>query len=343
MSETGFHFADPLWLVLLLVPGLVWLWLRLSANLDNPGRYAAYADKNLLPFLLGTQQREGRGGWQRLWPWVLLWVLSVGAMAGPRWGFEDRQLFRSGIDLVVLLDLSASMDATDVAPSRLARARQEIEDLISQNRHARIGLIAFASLPHVVSPLTEDGAALLRQLPALTTDLVQLKGSRLGEALLRAQQMLSGYPKKSSHHILLISDGDFSDDNGLTTAQELADEGIHIHALGIGTPEGAPVLTPGGQPLHYRGGEAIISKLGEAELRQLAQIGDGLYRAAGFRNTDTTDLLSAVEADAQAERVEGQTVRMWNERFYWPAAAALLLAMPLFRLRRSNARRGDRS
>lgn len=331
MAESGFHFAAPWWLILLAVPPLVWLWLRITAVRDDPGRYRDYADAHLLPLLLGSHQRQGRSGWRRLLPWVVAWSLLVTALATPRWGYEERQLFRAGIDLVVLLDLSASMDADDVAPSRLARARQEIEDLVNQNSRARVGLIAFASLAHVISPLTEDGATLLVQLPALTTDLVQLKGSRLSQALERADQMLAGSPERSSRHVLLVGDGDVGDDIALDMVRAMAANGIHFHALGVGTPEGAPVVTREGRALHYRNGDAVITRLAEARLKELAAAGNGLYRTAGFRNSDTADILDAVARDARAETVEGQVTKVWNERFYWPAAMALLVLLPQFR------------
>ena len=82
-------------------------------------------------------------------------------MAGPRWDYEDVRLFHPGNNLLILLDISRSMQADDVAPSRLGRARQEIQDLIMQNRQVRLGLIAFASVPHVLSPITEDTVTIL--------------------------------------------------------------------------------------------------------------------------------------------------------------------------------------
>lgn len=335
MSESALHFAHPGWLPLLLMPLLVLLWLRLSATREEPIRYRAYADAHLLPLLLGhRRQRSGRGRWRRLLAWSALWSLLVIAMAAPRWGFEDLPLYRPGSDLVVLLDLSASMEVGDVAPSRLARARQEIEDLIAANRYARIGLIAFATVAHVVTPLTEDGGAIRLQLPAISTDLVQLKGSRLSEALMRAEQMFAGQPRESSRHLLLITDGDFGDDTGGETASRLAAEGIHLHILGIGTEQGGPVTTPQGMPIYHAGGRPVISRLDEQGLKTLAELGGGLYLRADFRDDDTAEILARVGSDARAEAVGEQSARVWNERFFWPLGLAMVVLLPLFRGRR---------
>lgn len=332
MAENGLHFASPYWLLLLAAPVLVYLWLLWSASLDDDRRFQGYADAHLLPYLLGRRQHGGRIGWRRLLVWTLGWTLLVLAMATPRWGFEDRPLFRSGIDLVVVLDLSSSMNIADVAPSRIARARQEIDDLVRRNARARIGLVAFASIAHVIAPLTEDAATLQQQLPALSPDLVRLKGSRVSEALVAAGRMLAASPAESSRHVLLISDGDFADDPGHEAARQLAARGIHLHVLGIGTSAGGRVTGANGALLRDATGRSIDSQLDEAGLQQLAEAGNGIYRTAGFRDDDTRDILRVVERKAVAAVLEGQTARVWNERFFWPVLLALLVLLPLFRV-----------
>jgi Ca-activated chloride channel family protein len=331
MSDTGLHFANPWWLLGLLLPALVYLWLRLTVPRHDSSRYAAYADKRLLPYLLGLRTEQGRDRQRQFGLWALLWALLVIALAGPRWDFKDIQLFRPGSDLVVLLDLSRSMDVDDVSPSRLTRARQELEDLIEQNHHARIGLIAFATMPHVISPLTEDGNALRLQLPALSTDLIKLQGSRLPEALLRARQMLAGQPDESSRHLLLITDGDFGVTPGADALKELKLKNIHLHILGVGTPGGAPVMGPSGAPIRDAQGQPVISKLEEAALQRLAEAGGGIYLRADYRDNDTSEILAQVGRDASAEIVANQKTRVWNERFFWLTGLVMLLLLSHFR------------
>ena len=223
------------------------------------------------------------------------------------------------------------MDVTDVSPSRLARARQEIQDLVENNRHSRVGLIGFATLAHIITPLTEDGNSLLTLLPALSTDLVELKGSRLAEALVRAEQMLSGQPADSSRHLLLITDGDFGDGNFEEHIKRLTSEGVHLHILGMGTEKGGPVPDKNNNILHGPDGAPVISALNEAYLKQLAKAGNGIYRHADYRDQDTSALLDRIGKVSHAEVVANQKTRIWNERYYWLVALAMLLVLPIYR------------
>ncbi len=331
MPEVEFHFAQPWLLLLLLAPLPVWLWLRMTSPREHTGRYRAYADARLLPFLMGRYDLPPRQQWQRFLAWSVLWGLLVTAIAGPRWDFTDVQLFRPGSDLVILLDLSRSMDATDISPSRLTRARQEIQDLIENNRHSRLGLIGFATLAHIIAPLTEDGNSLRVLLPALSTDLVELKGSRLTEALSRAQQMLAGQPADSSRHLLLITDGDFGDGNLEEYVKRLTREGIHLHVLGMGSAEGAPVPGAGNSPLRQQDGSPVISRLDEESLKKLAKAGNGIYQRADYRDADTDALLGSIGRVSHAEVVANQKTRIWNERYFWLVGLAMLLVLPLYR------------
>lgn len=331
MEEAGFHFAYPWALLLLLAPLVVWAWLRITSPLEHSDRYRAYADADLLPFLLGRHDLPPRQQWRRFLGWSLLWALLVIAIAGPRWDYRDIQLFRPGSDLVILLDLSSSMDVTDISPSRLTRARQEIQDLIENNRHSRLGLIGFATQAHIIAPLTEDGNSLLVMLPAISTDLVELKGSRLDGALVRAEQMLAGQPEDSSRHLLLISDGDFADGNLEEFIKRLAQEGVHLHVLGMGTEEGGPVPGANNTLLYHQDGTQVISRLDEASLKHLASIGNGIYQRADFRDQDTATLLERIGRVSHAEVVANQKTRIWNERYFWLVGLAMALALPMFR------------
>ena len=331
MPEAGFHFAHPWLLLLLLAPLPVWLWLRMTSPREYNGRYRAYADERLLPFLMGRHDLPPRQQWRRFLAWSALWAVLVSAIAGPRWDFTDVQLFRPGSDLGILLDLSRSMDVTDISPSRLTRARQEIQDLIEHNHHSRLGLIGFATLAHIIAPLTEDANSLRVLLPALSTDLVELKGSRLTEALARAQQMLAGQPADSSRHLLLITDGDFGDGNLEEYVKRLTREGVHLHVLGMGSAEGGSVPGAGSSPLRQQDGSPVISRLDEESLKKLAKVGNGIYQRADYRDDDTAALLDSIGRVSHAELVANQKTRIWNDRYYWLVGLAMLLVLPLYR------------
>lgn len=336
MPESGFHFAQPAWLLALLLPPFVWLWLRYSRLIRDTARFKAYADRQLLPYLLGIRSANVGQVNRRFALWSLIWSLAVLAAANPRWDYVDMQLFRPGSDLVILLDLSRSMDAADVAPSRLGRARQEIENLLDDNRGTRIGLIAFATIAHVVSPLTEDSSNLRRQLPALSTELVRLKGSRITEALVRAQQMLAGQPRKSTQHVLLITDGDFEETDYAQGTSNLAAGGIRVHVFGVGTPEGATIPGPDGQPLRHPRHGIVQTRLDEAQLKTLATTGDGIYRQISYGDGDTSAILKALEERGPAEAMADQRTRVWQDRFYWLVGILMVLLLGQFRRIRSE-------
>ena len=151
----AFHFSEPAWLWALLLCVPVAGWLLLFRHLTGKNdRIQQYADAHLLPHLLGRSTASSGTQWQRYARWAGLWTLLVLAMAGPRWGFTDVQLFRPGTNLLILMDISRSMQVADVRPSRMARARQEVEDLLNENRGVRVGLFGFASVANVVSPVT---------------------------------------------------------------------------------------------------------------------------------------------------------------------------------------------
>ncbi|MFP4077456.1 MAG: vWA domain-containing protein [Halochromatium sp.] len=330
MPESGFHFIQPYWFLGLLALPLVAFWRWRSAAKAAQAPIHRYADAHLLPYLTGARAL-GRGErWRRFLGWSLLWLLLLTALAGPRWDYASVQLFHPGDNLLILLDISRSMDATDTAPSRLGRARQEIQDLIVQNRRLRLGLIAFASVPHVISPVTEDSRALLLALPALSSDLAQLQGSRLQAAFERAEQLLDALPADSAKSLLLISDGDF-DEAGLDArARALAERGIRLHVLGVGTPQGAEVPGERGA-LVDPNGVPVRTRLDEAQLQALAAAGQGLYQRADYRDADTQAILEVAAQGRLPATSSSDRTRVWHERFYLPVALLLLLLLPRFR------------
>ncbi len=335
VPELDFHFAAPWWLLALLLILPVAAWLRRSAVYGDDARIARYADRHLLPHLTGSRELHSGERWRRFRRWALLWSALVIAMAGPRWDYTEIQLFTPGADLVILLDISRSMEVADVQPSRLARARQEIEDLANQARGMRIGLIAFASVAHVIAPITDDTQSIRSLLPAISSDLVRLQGSRLGQALERARGLLAGQPERSQHSILLISDGDFAEPGIEQQVKALAREGIHLSVLAVGTPGGGPVPGRNGRFLTDARRQVVESRLDRTGLERLARAGGGLYLEADYRDEDTRRLLAWATSEQAAEAAGDERIRVWNERFYWLVIPVMLALLPAFRKTRS--------
>ena len=329
---SAFHFSEPAWLWALLLCVPVALWLMLTARVSKHNeRLRQYADDHLMPHLLGRSEVSVTTQWRRYARWALMWTLLVLAMAGPRWDFTDVQLFRPGTNLVVLFDISRSMNVADVKPSRVARAQQELADLLDRNRGIRIGVIGFASIAHVVAPVTEDMNSIRRVLPALNSELVQLQGSRLVNALDRAAGLLAGQPAGSVSSVLIITDGDFDEPDLAPRLQAFAAGGVRVHVLGIGTPEGDAVPDKNDIWTRDRNGQVVISVLNEPLLEMMAEAGGGIYQRADYRQRDTDRILDEVKAQALPRGGTEERTRVWNERFYWLAGLALLLLLPLFR------------
>lgn len=339
---SSFHFSEPAWLWALLLCIPVALWLLVMPGLGRNERIRNYADAHLMPYLLGRTETSPRARWKRFARWMVIWTLMVLAMAGPRWDFTDVQLFRPGTNLLVLFDISRSMEVTDVRPSRLARGRQELEDILNLNRGIRVGVIAFASVAHVISPITEDMNGIRRVLSALDTRLVRLQGSRLSFALDRAKELIAGQPKESVNALLIITDGDF-DEGGLEDRmREFANAGVRVHILGVGTPEGDTVPGNGNPWLMTRDGKPVTSALNESELKGLASAGGGIYERADYRDSDTRDILGQVKAAALPDAKNDERTRIWNERFYLLAGLAMLLLLPQFRRTLPSYRRAEK-
>jgi Ca-activated chloride channel family protein len=326
MTDSSFHFAEPVWLWGIAVAALVIAWLWFSSPVRRHGLEARYADAEMLPWLSGEARVRSASSRRPLWGWILAWTLLCIAMAGPRWGYRQINPFQPGADLVILLDISRSMYAADIKPFRLERARQEIQDLVREKKGLRVGLVAFATIAHVVTPITEDGESLLRQLPGISPDLIRLQGSRPGFALDRAETLLAGQGDEVAHNILLITDGDFGNTNLLEQVDKLHDKGIRVHVLAMGSTDGAEV--PG---IMTTGRVPVISRVDEDQLRAIADTGGGVFRTAEYRDQDTGDIVDAILSHAKAQQNERAQTLVWNEYFHWPLILAALLLLALLR------------
>ncbi len=345
------HFAQSGWLWWALLPPLVW-WARyVMGKQQDKQRYRDYADANLLDHLLVGQVGYAFHKRTWLWTWSLVWWLGVIAMAGPRWDFIEVEFDQTEASLVVILDISRSMDVADVKPSRLTLARQEIEDLINSaqqgGRNLRIGLVAFATTAHVVAPITDDSDALRHVLPYLNTQLSAQGGSRLGPALKAAQRLIQGHGNKhqaqnnkTQSHVLLVSDGDFAESDLNEAVAQFYQQGVHLHVLAVGTLKGGPVLrrvTENGeekqQALIGPGGTPIQSHLPRSALQALAHQGGGLYMEADYLGHNAPLLLA--EIDTRLTQSNGDAVhkgkrRIWNERYYGLLALLLIFISPWY-------------
>lgn len=318
------HFLRPecLWLLLLLPP-LGW-WLRRRAGRDSPWREVV--DPHLLRHLLETRNgRPGTVGWLAL-PVLALAIL---ALAGPSWTRAEQPLWQTRAPLVVAMDLSGAMDATDLAPSRLARARAKLDALLRLRRGGEVGLLVFARDAYVVAPLTDDAANVALFIDALSPGIMPVDPtdagtSRAAPAIERAAALLR---QADFDHgdILVISD--HADDRAVAAATQASADGFRVSALGVGTDSGAAWRDPAGR-IHR-------ARLDAGSLRALARAGRGGYATLA---TDASDLAALGVLDprdaGQAGGGEART-RAWQDQGYWLLLPLLVLA--LFAFRRGTA------
>ncbi|MCI5055606.1 MAG: VWA domain-containing protein [Flavobacteriales bacterium] len=325
MEFNHFHFENGLWFLGLLFIPLVWL---LHYFFNNRGattsRLESFIDKELLPHLLINKVEKRY--WKSLLLWSSLWTLLIVALAGPLWRYRDLDTFIPDQSLCILLDVSKSMDADDVKPSRLIRARQKIEDILNLSQGVKIGLIAFAADPHMITPLTDDRETTRHFLSSIGTDLVYVQGSRLSPALIMASHLLTSAPGHNKS-ILVISDGGFEDSDAIATTRKLAQDGLKIHTLGMGTEEGAPMKDSNGNFIK-KNGEIVLSKLEKNKLKEISQAGNGQYFDTHYSDEDIQALLNQIKEKVNSEEKTQQKIRHWEDDFYlfvFPAMALLLL------------------
>jgi Ca-activated chloride channel family protein len=317
-----FHFLRPEWLWL-LIPLAVVLW-RLARADGGGDAWRGVVDAHLLPRLLTDE--GGRG--YRL-PLMLLglgWLLGVLALAGPTWERLPQPVYQAQAYRVVALDLSPSMNATDLPPSRLAHARFEVLDLLRKAREGQTALLAYGAEPYVVSPLTSDTATIAAQVPSLETSLLPVQGTRRTDlALDKAGELLrqAGAPDGEA---ILVTDGLDHPAAALDAARRLWDEGYRVSVLGIGSAKGAPVPVSGGGFLKDAKGAVLLPRLDVQALRTLASTGGGRYVTAGLDDRDIETLIPQSPAGlaGQAEQQDAQADR-WREQGPW----LLLLLLPL--------------
>lgn len=335
-------------LVLLLVPlALAGAWRlfrgRQAAADDRlPNVARRWADRLGLRATPPVTARGARG-----LALALAAALALVALARPQWGEVPEQAVSRSREVMVALDLSQSMLADDVSPSRLARAKLLVDALLDQLRGERVGLTVFAGTAFVQSPLSADYEVLRELLAALDPSYLPQGGTDYA-AMLRAAGDAFGAPGGGDRYLVVLSDGEAHDDAWQQAVPALRERGIRVVGLGVGTPAGALVPAPDGGVLKDEQGNAVLSKLEPATLQQLAEQTGGAYRDAATW-VDIAALVDATVAQGRAgDYVEERGVRL-QDRFQWFLAPALLLfllsywlELPLTPLARALSTRGRR-
>jgi len=271
MSHFPFHFLHPYWL--LALPPLLVLAVWLARRRGRDGAWPRLLDGELLALLRVREGGAGRSPWLLI---GLIWTLAVLALAGPTWQRQITPAYRAPAAWIVALELSPSMDAADVPPSRIERARLSVDDLLSAAHDARVGLIAFAGDAYTVAPLTSDVATVLNLAAPLAPSLMPETGDRLAPALDESANLLRASLSRD-RQVIVFTDGFTDPARALLAAERLRRQGITVNVVGVGTAGGAPAPDGNGGFVRNPEGQVVLTRLDADLLARVAAAGGGRY------------------------------------------------------------------
>ncbi len=319
-------FGAASWLIalpiLLLALAALWLW---SARRARITLHSAF-NTPLLARLLGSVNSVRRGLKRGL---IGLGIAGlVLALARPQWGRNEIELERTGVDLIIALDVSRSMLAADSGrTNRLAAATRAIEQLLGDLGGDRVGLVLFAGDAFMAAPLTRDHVAVERALSSAGPAMISEQGSNLGEAIKRARESFDR-AAQGPCALLVVSDGEQLQGDAIEAAQKAFREGIRVHTAGVGSAMGARVPSgPATVPGFMRNalGREVVSRRDEQRLQRIAQAGGGLYTRIDESDSGfLADWFHRATA-AFPRSTEKRVVNEPGERFQWPLALTLVI------------------
>lgn len=316
-----FRFANPYILYLLLIiPAAIVLFI--FAQMRRRRRLERFASSSLLAQLTPSASPA------RLRTKFVLYSLALAflilAAARPQVGSKLREEHQKGIEMMLVVDVSNSMLAEDFEPNRLDRTKFAIDRVVESMKQDRIGVVAFAGEAQVQLPITSDYRMARAFARKLSPQMVRTQGTDLGAAIKLATMSFSSQ-SEGSRVMILITDGENHESDALEAAQAAAEKGIAIYTIGIGTPEGAPVMI-GGEYLTDENGDMVVSKLDEKMLQEIASTTGGAYVRATKQSIGLKEIVDRLkeldESDLATTRFEA-----FDEQFQYPLVVALLLLL----------------
>ncbi|MCL1826764.1 MAG: VWA domain-containing protein [Candidatus Cloacimonetes bacterium] len=258
---------------------------------------------------------------------TISFAFLVIAIARPQWDRDIRIVEIFGQDLVFLIDVSKSMDAQDINPTRLERAKRHINLFLDELKGDRVAIVAFAGSAVTICPLTTDYAALKLIVSNLTTDTVTDYGTDIGVGLKRAGEAFN--QESSAKTIILLSDGEDLEEEGTEIAKQLARQGVVIYALGIGTPEGSPIMIKNdkGQDEYAKNdqGNVIITRVDVLGLHKIAETTGGNFYMISPSYAEIFDILKLIKNNEQTKSATRQYFRYKEQYHYFLYLALILL------------------
>ena len=326
-----FHFLRPWWFLGLAPVALIvgfYSWHK-----HHAGNWSTIINPELLPFLMqGKAPSDGLSTKSLITTLTLAWIICITSLAGPTWEQLPQPVHRQDSALIIVFDLSPSMLAADLAPSRLVRGRYKLIDILKRRTEGVSGLVVYGGDAHTVSPLTEDSNTIVSLVPVLHPGLLPQYGSNIEDAIQVAVNLATsgGYQQAD---ILLISDG--VDPSAISEITSIVkDKGEYrLSILGVGTENGAPIpLGSGGFVKDTRSGNVIIPKLNISDLRRLASANKGNYQTISNDDRDIDNLLGAMESlFGDSTQQTDRSFDLWDDQGYLLALLLIPILLLTFR------------
>lgn len=316
-----FRFAhiEYLWLLLLVpVLAVVMEW-SLGERKRRAAKFATHAAFRRLAPESSTKKLRAK-----FWILMLALVALTFAIARPQMGSKLREVEREGVEIMVAVDVSNSMLASDFAPNRLERTKYAVNRVIEGLSEDRIGVIVFAGDAYVQLPITSDYLTAQNFVNQISPSQVTRQGTAIGAAIELATRSFSSQ-SESSRVLILVTDGENHEDDALIAAERAAEQGVKIYTIGIGTPEGAPIAI-GDDFIRDKEGEIVVSKLDEEGLQKIAVTTGGAYVRATTASVGLEEIVALINRTEKA-KFATEIFDEYNELYHIPLAIAMALLL----------------
>ncbi len=308
------RFENP-WLLLLLILIIPMIWLLWKLKHTRNKRFLAFAQEqfysqyysSLSPFYSVL----------KLVMQILAFSFLIIALAGPQWDYQVEEIKSSGLDIICAIDISRSMDATDMLPTRLARAKLQISSFIDELEGDRIGIIAFAGNATLEAPLTDDYEAVRMVISSLSSAMAVKLGTDIGSALELAAKSFDA--SEGNSILILISDGENLGQEAVENARRLSSMGVTIHTMGVGTESGTKITNP-------ETGEEVTSYLDVKTLSRIASAGGGEFFNVTPGQSEIGQLLSRLYGKERS-RLDGRRVQSLKYQYQLFLIMSLIFIM----------------
>lgn len=306
-----FRFADPQFLYLLILLPLLVIFFIYS-NYRRKKRISEYGDPELIKDLMPEVSY-----YRPIIKFWIMWLvlgLAIVMLARPQFGTKKETVKRSGIETIIAMDISNSMMAEDVVPTRLSKAKMLVSRLVEGFTDDKVGLIVFAGDAFTQLPITSDYISAKMFLESISPSLISSQGTNIGEAIRLAVRSFTPQ-EKVGRAIIVITDGENHEGGAVEAAKEAASKGMQVYVLGIGSPDGAPIPIEGSNEYRKdKDGNVVVTRLNEQMCREIAQAGNGVYIRVDNSSSAQTLLQKEIDKLAKAD-LETTVYSNYNEQF----------------------------